>query len=505
MKAKFKRRLPGLLITVMLCVAMVVFMLGLAHTKLFPTKLLLLSGGILVLVAVIIGLLTRDSKRTGSMIAGIVLTVLMLIILVAGTYYLSDAVKTLSNMTQVKVEITDMGVYVRADDPAQDLNEAAAYNFGIMKELDRENTDKVLVDLCHELNTSLAVKEYDGLEELVDGLVKDRQVDAIVLNSAYLELLGDTDEYADVEDSMRQLQARQVETVVENAVQATTPPKQETGNIFNQLFNDNMVEEEEVVNNSFAMYISGIDSRSGLIAKSRSDVNILAVVNPDTRQVLLVSTPRDFYVPLPISNGVPDKLTHAGIYGVDVSIGTLEMLYGIDIDYYFRVNFSGFEKIVDALGGITVNSEKSFTSQDGYSYQKGANKLNGAKALSFARERKAFASGDRQRGTNQMAVIKAVIEKAVSPAILKNYKSLMESVSGSFETSMPYDKIAELVRNQLEDGGDWNIVSMSVDGTGDSKRPYSLSTRAYVMIPNQETVDAAIAKIQQVINGEVIE
>ena len=253
------------------------------------------------------------------------------------------------------------------------------------------------------------------------------------------------------------------------------------------------------------MYISGIDTRGGVSAKSRSDVNILATVNVDTHQVLLVSTPRDYYVPLPISNGQPDKLTHAGIYGVDVSMGTLEMLYGVPIDYYFRVNFSGFEKIIDALGGITVYSEYEFTTAAGYHFNVGDNTMNGEQALSFARERYSFSSGDRQRGKNQMAVIKAVINKAMSPAILSNYTELMESISGNFETSMPYDVIADLVREQLDKGGSWNVVTYSVDGTGDSRKPYSLSTNAYVMIPDQSTVDAAIEKINQVRSGETLE
>ena len=93
----------------------------------------------------------------------------------------------------------------------------------------------------------------------------------------------------------------------------------------------------------------------------------------------------------------------------------------------------------------------------------------------------------------------------MSPTLLTNYASIMDSVSGSFETSMPYDKIAELVRNQLDNGGSWNIVNTSVNGTGDYKVPYSMSTEAYVMVPDQATVDAAKAKIQQVYNGEFVQ
>lgn len=505
MKTTFKHRILGLLITVFLCVAMGLFLVGVAKTKLFPVKLLLLASGGCLIMALLVWLLTRDHRRIGRMLVGVVLTAIILVVLVVGTSYLMDAVDTLNKLTQVQVEIADVGVYVRSDDPAQDINDAVNYQFGIIEELDRENTDKVIDELEAELNATLMVQTFAGVEELVVGLTGDRQVDAIIVNSAYLDLLVDLEEMEELDLQLRELQVRQVETVVEEIV---VPEPQETEpNILEQIIEDIAPEEQEEVKktNAFIVYLSGIDNHKGFKSKGRSDVNILAVVNPDTRQVLLLSTPRDYYVPLPISKGKPDKLTHAGIYGVKVSVGALEMLYGIDIDYYFRVNFNGFEKIIDALGGITVYSDKAFTTADGYSFKKGDNKLNGEKALIFARERKAFASGDRQRGKNQMAVIKAAMNKAMSPKILTKYTQLMDSLSGCFETSMPYEKIAELVRNQLDEGGSWNIVSYSVDGTGASKKPYSLSTKAYVMVPNQKTVDTAIAKIQKVLNGEVVE
>ena len=489
MRKSFARRIPGILITLFLAAAMALFLIGIEQTKFLPTKLLLLAGGIMALLLVIIGLLARDVRRTGSMILGIFLTVAVLVGITAGTYYVSNAVNALNDLTQVKVEITDMGVYVRLEDPAQDLADAVGYRFGIQESLDRESTDKAIRELEEELGTKLDITGFAGLEELVDALLVTRQVDAILLNSAYLDLLEEMEGYEQTQTKMRELHSRQVQTEIQIEVKPTEPEA-----------------EGEQPSNTFIAYISGIDSRKGLTARSRSDVNILAVVNPDTHQVLLVSTPRDFYVPLPISNGKPDKLTHAGIYGIDVSVGTLEMLYGVDIDYYFRVNFSGFEKIVDALGGITVHSDYAFTTTHGkHTIREGENQLNGAEALGFARERYAFASGDRQRGKNQMAVIQAVIDKATSPAILTGFSQLMESVSGCFETSMPYDKIAELVREQLDNGGSWNIVSYSVDGTGASKKPYSQSTNAYVMVPKQETVDKAKEKIAKVLNGEILE
>ena len=482
------------MITILLTIAVTLFMAILIQTKLLPAKLLLLAGGIFLLFVLSVFLLTKDARRTGALITGSVMTMVLLITLMVGTPYLTKAVNTLGNMTGVNVEMADMGVYVKNDSSVQEVNELSGKTMGIMSVLDRANTDKAL----EELQLAVATAEYAGISELADGLLSG-EVDAIVLNNAFLDLLTETEGYENILDEIREIHTQKTETVIENADDDT----KDKWNILD-LFGKEDEEEQKRNDRVFTMYISGIDNRGGLIAKSRSDVNILATVNVDTRQVLLISTPRDFYVPLPISNGQPDKLTHAGIYGVDVSIGTLEMLYGVDIDYYFRVNFAGFEKIIDALGGITVHSDYAFSTSKG-NFQKGENYLNGEQALSFARERKSFSEGDRQRGKNQMAVIKAVINKAMSPAILSSYADIMESVSGSFETSMPYDVIAELVRDMLDKGGSWNIVTYSVNGSGDTRKPYSMSTNAYVMIPNQETVDTAIEKINQVMNGEILE
>jgi LCP family protein required for cell wall assembly len=254
----------------------------------------------------------------------------------------------------------------------------------------------------------------------------------------------------------------------------------------------------------FSIYLSGIDTYGALSTKSRSDVNIIATVNTETHQILLVSTPRDYFVPLSISNGKEDKLTHAGIYGIQVSMDTLEMLYDTDIDYYFRVNFTGFKDIIDALGGITVESDYTFTSKDGYNYVEGENQLDGEHALSFARERYAFSDGDNQRGKDQMQVIKGVVKKAMSPELLLNYTSILDAVDGSFETSMPYDLISSLVRNQLDQGGSWEVITYSATGTNGSAVPYSMSQRAYVMIPDEDSVQTGKDLMAAVRNGEVI-
>ena len=259
----------------------------------------------------------------------------------------------------------------------------------------------------------------------------------------------------------------------------------------------------------FVVYLSGVDNRGELTEDARSDVNILAVVNPLTKRVALINTPRDYYVDLAGTDS-KDKLTHAGLYGVETSMQTLGDLYGIQVDEYVRINFAGFIDIVDALGGIDVYSDTAFTSvgSPGYydptDFVEGWNHLDGAAALAFARERHAFATGDIQRGINQMKVIDAMLEKIKSPALLTNYSRLLEAVSDNFVTSLSSGQIAALVRMQLSDFAAWDIENCSVTGTSSSSTHcYSAQgQKLYVMMPDEASVAAAQAVIQSVLSGE---
>lgn len=263
---------------------------------------------------------------------------------------------------------------------------------------------------------------------------------------------------------------------------------------------------KEVTEEPFTIYVSGNDSYGEITAlEGRSDVNILLTVNPNSRQILMTTTPRDYYVELPMGEGCWDKLTHAGLYGIDCSMQTLESLYDVDIDYYLRVNFSGFESIVDALGGVEVYSDYAFESDDGYYFEAGYNAVDGAAALSFVRERHAFEDGDVQRGKNQMAMIRAIMDKAMSPALITGYLELMDSVSDSFVTNMPKGCIADLVKLQLNEGGSWNVVSNSVNGYVSEAYTYSDDSRLLsVMLQDEASVQYARELIDRCESGEVL-
>ena len=268
-------------------------------------------------------------------------------------------------------------------------------------------------------------------------------------------------------------------------------------------------EANKITKEPFVIYLSGVDTRGELTENARSDVNILAAVNPVTKRVALVNTPRDYYVDLAGTDS-KDKLTHAGLYGVETSMATLGNLYGVNVDHYIRINFAGFISIIDALGGVDVYSDQAFTSvgSPGYydptTFVEGWNHLDGKAALAFARERHAFKTGDVQRGINQMKVIDAMLNKIKSPALLMGFSKIMDSAADCFVTSLSQNQISALVRMQLSDFAEWNIESYTVTGSsGSSTKCYSAKgQKLYVMKPDESSVAKAKEMIAAVLGGE---
>ena len=279
------------------------------------------------------------------------------------------------------------------------------------------------------------------------------------------------------------------------------------GNMTNGFLSN--AEANKITKEPFVVYLSGVDTRGDLTDKARSDVNIIAAVNPVTKQVVLINTPRDYYVDLAGTNS-KDKLTHAGLYGVQTSMDTLGNLYGVDVQHYIRINFAGFINIIDALGGVDVYSDQAFTSvgSPGYydptTFVEGWNHLDGKAALAFARERHAFKTGDVQRGINQMKVIDAMLNKIKSPALLMGFTKILDAVSDSFVTSLSQNQISALVRMQLSDFAEWNIERYTVTGSsGSSTKCYSAKgQKLYVMKPDEASVAKAKEMIAAVMGGE---
>lgn len=432
--------------------------------------------------------LDKKAKTTRRYIkrgAGCTISALVMICCLFVSSVMLQMGNTIAAIAENTVSTDSVAAYVLRDNPAKTLEEARDYVFAVTEKYDYEHTCEAVKRMGGSVGSELRTQTYDSVLDMVTALYSGN-VDAMILNEAYVELIESQDGYETFSEKTRKLSDQKIETVVTASSET---------------------EEKNITKDPFIVYISGSDTRTLTLATSRSDVNILVVVNPSTKQVLLLNTPRDYYVDTAACGGAKDKLTHCGIYGIDCSMRTLGSLYDEPVDYYAQINFSGFETMVDAIGGITVESDRAFRcSEGGYYISQGTNQLNGAVALSYVRERHAFADGDNTRGRHQMQVIEAIIKKASSgTTILSNYAAILDSMEGMFTTSMSSADISALVKMQLTDGASWNVKTFAVSGTGGSERTYSMpNARSYVMYPDERQVSYAKLLVDKVVDGRTL-
>lgn len=444
--------------------------------------LLGIAGVLLVLLG--ITLISQLAVRGKGKIVGKVFSFLMTIVLAVGSFYVYKTGGALLSIAGGGSESHKMVAVVRESDKAEELSDAEDYVFGIQYATDGENTDKALSNINKQLKKSIDTEVFDNMEEMAQALM-DEEIDIIVYDSNYQNTMEKASEGF----------GSNTRVIYEYTVEET----------------QDVSLDVPVQSEPFTVYISGIDIYGNVEDSSRSDVNIIATVNPTTHQILLVTTPRDYYVEIPgISGGMKDKLTHAGNYGVDVSIDTLEELYQVSIPFYGRLNFTSFINIIDILGGVDVESEYAFTTGTDagavVEIQEGTNHLDGQEALAFARERHALVDGDNQRGKNQEALITAMIKKMVSPSMIVKAADILDEAADSVETNMSMKQIRTLIKQQLSDHSDWQIYSMAADGIGGQEMCYSTGSQyLYVTIPNEDTVAEIADMINKVEAGEMIE
>lgn len=480
-------------------------------------------------------------------ILGIILAAVVGIGSVGATMVAGKIGSTVNTVTETSADSPDamVGVYVLAEDDAAEIADLKNVTFGVMENFDQANTDQAIRALDQELyggedssrdaedsvdstggadteesSGGITTKAYDSMAEVAQALY-DQDVRAIILNEAYADALEDVDEFSDFAARTKLLEEIPVYSSNDTAEGPVRPSASaenaESGETADTEATENPAEastenaadassSSDITSKPFVLYISGSDTRSQILDVSRSDVNILMVVNPKTRQILLLNTPRDYYVPNPAGKGALDKLTHLGIYGINCSMQGLADLYQTDIDYYVQMNFTGFVKLIDAIGGVTVYSDNAFENL-GYKFEKGNNQLDGQAALAFARDRYHQKTGDNARGRHQMVIIEAVIQKLSSSgtSVLMNYNEILDSLSGMFKTNLSSDEISSLVRMQLDEGGSWNVRSYAVTGKGGSETTYSMPRfHAYVMFQDPAMVKHGSELIQKVREGETL-
>lgn len=479
-----------------------------------PTQYILALAGLLLVLWLLMGLLLlpNSKKKGGGKVRKGIASVLILLIVIgcaAVVTIVTDVYDRLSNVVEQPVEEGMVRtVYVRADDPAQSLADAKDYVFARVEAYDEEYILQAIEKVETLVGQSIEVQTFAAIRDMVDALYAG-EIDAIIMNDVNVDILEDDESYADVSAKIRVL----YEVPVTEVEQTVGQPTDDAGQIIQTDPPETIVTmpsiqvAEDITNTPFIVYIAGSDARASKLTTGRNDVNILAVVNPETKMVLLLNTPRDYYIANPAGNNRLDKLTHCGNAGVENSMKALANLYGIRVDYYARINFKGFETMINAIGGITVYSDVSFSTSSGeYRFSKGENYLDGAAALAFARERYNLSGGDNARGQNQMKVITAVLKKLTSgTTILTKYADILDSLNGMFATNISMDEISQLVKMQLGDMASWNIVSYAVTGTGGSAITYSDPGHyLYVTYPDESTVAYAQDLIRRVVEGEIL-
>ena len=418
-------------------------------------------------------LIRKKTRKAPRILFGI-LSIILTIIYILGANYLNKTIGFLQNITTtLDYETQEYSVLVLKNSEFEEIDDLKDKTIGFQQ----NNPNLELAQKGLTETISYKAKEESDLANLLVDL-EDNNVSGIVLASTYLETLKENQK--DFYDSAKVIYTYEIKY----------PKSDDTT-------------KANITKEPFIIYISGSDSRGKLSNADRSDVNMLAVVNPNTNKILLVSVPRDYYVQLHGTTGNKDKLTHAGIYGIDMSKNTMQDIFGVTINYTAKIGFTGVEKVVDALGGIDINSDTRFTAWTDHSchFEKGIQHVGGRCALAYARERYAYVTGDRHRVKNQQEVLGAIIKKATQPQYLIHYTDILASLESSFVTSLSYDEITSFAKLQLNTMKGWQIESISVDGTGAMLPTYSMGSQPLsVMIPNQETIDAAKAKINETIS-----
>ena len=479
--SKKKKYINEKTLALLQCIATMVFIFCLVRLNMLPT--LYLIPIVVLLLFVLVGLyqlmhhkksvkysrVKRPSKRS---VVGKIMSIFLSVILLLASLYIIQGDGALNKITGSNKQVQTISAIVLKDSKIKNLKDLDDTIIGYNDKTGFDYIQSTLEELKKDVAFSSEVKYSDFLA-LSDALY-EKEIEVLLINESYRSIIEDS--YPTFSADTKIVYTFEIVEEIDVSV----------------------LKKVDVTKDVFSIYVSGIDTYGNVATVSRSDVNMIVTVNPKTRKILLTSIPRDSYVTLASFNQ-KDKLTHSGNYGITETVGTVSNWLDIDINYYARVNFTSLVDIVDAVGGISVNSEYAFTALGEYHFKAGANELNGNEALAFSRERYTIPGGDLARGQNQMRVIQGIINKMLSPAIITNYSSVLNAISGSFETSMTSKDISSLVKMQLNEMSGWTFETQQITGAGQTGLPcYSMPgwNQLYVLIPSEESVRAASQRIE---------
>lgn len=484
-ESKFSKVL-SILLSVVLVISSFYLLYQVIRLNVLPSKFLFpLTIGVVVLDAIFILLLIYFSKNVVSKIICIVLTLFICVASCFGGYYISKTQNVLSSITNVaKHAKNTVSVIVKESSSIKNKSQLNGVSVGSLR-LNEQGSKKALKELSSE-GIVLNQTEYDSMTALLEAFYNG-EVDSIIINESSRSQILDMEAYSNFDSNTRVVY--QTSYKVKN--------------------NDSATSVSDITSKPFNVLISGSDTRGGFDENGRSDVIMIATVNPKTHTILLTSVPRDFYVTTACDagdgcmQGALDKITHTGIHGTNTTKRTVEQLLGIEINYTFKVGFDTVTELVDVLGGVDVYVEPGYAVHNEYiNVKEGVNHLYGKEALDYARERYAYTEGDRQRTKNQQQVLMGIVKEATKPSVITNYAAIMDTIANTFSTTMSNAEITDLIKYQLNNNPTWKMEQYMVDGTGDTLMCAELGDAASVMVPDQSTVKMAKDKINAVLAGK---
>lgn len=477
----------GIVLSILLVVASFYLLYQLIKINVLPTKLLFLITIIFVLLDTILALLLCYYTRAiVSKIICVVITLVLIFGSCMGGYYISKTGSLLTNITNVtKHAKNTVSVVVKQSSDIKNKSQLNGLSVGTLRTIGTQGSSKALKELSKD-GIVMNQSEYDSLSAMLEAFYNG-EVDSIIINESSRSQILDMESYADFDNNTRVVY--QTSYKVENTDKANAV--------------------SDITSKPFNVLISGSDTRGGFDENGRSDVIMVATINPKTSTILLTSVPRDFYVTTACDaadgcmQGALDKITHTGIHGTNTTKRTVEQLLGIEINYTFKVGFDTVTDLVDALGGVDVYVEPGYAvSTSTFSVHEGTNHLDGEHALAYARERYSYTEGDRQRTKNQQQVLMGIVNEATKPSVITKYASIMDAMANTFSTTMSNEEISDLIKYQINNNPKWKMEQYMVDGTGDTLMCAELGDAASVMVPDQSTVKMAKDKINAVLAGK---
>ena len=477
----------GIVLSILLVVASFYLLYQLIKINVLPTKLLFLITIIFVLLDAIFALLLcYYTRAVVSKIICVVITLVFIFGSCMGGYYISKTGSLLTNITNVtKHAKNTVSVVVKQSSDIKNKSQLNGLSVGTLRTIGTQGSSKALKELSKD-GIVMNQNEYDSLSAMLEAFYNG-EVDSIIINESSRSQILDMESYADFDNNTKVVY--QTSYKVENTDKANAV--------------------SDITSKPFNVLISGSDTRGGFDENGRSDVIMVATINPKTSTILLTSVPRDFYVTTACDaadgcmQGALDKITHTGIHGTNTTKRTVEQLLGIEINYTFKVGFDTVTDLVDALGGVDVYVEPGYAvTTSTFSVHEGVNHLDGQHALAYARERYSYTEGDRQRTKNQQQVLMGIVNEATKPSVITKYASIMDAMANTFSTTMSNEEISDLIKYQINNNPKWKMEQYMVDGTGDTLMCAELGDAASVMVPDQSTVKMAKDKINAVLAGK---